>query len=150
MRITGALFCLAVGLSACQPQAAHGPYAFSVDVELTPAAAQKLSALHEKVAVAAYYSGLPAPGVQPGQDGQVDLGSENQEFAPPQSQVRFTGTAVHADELKTIAGKPRVLINVFSARHASADNLLDCGIFDDEIAVAQAKTPKISCDLLKP
>jgi len=150
MRRAGALLATALGLAACQPQAGHGPYAFAVDVDLTPAAAQKLSALHEKVAVAAYYSGLPAQGVQAGQDGQVDLGSDKQEFAPPQSEARFSGTVVAESDLKTISGKPRVLINVFSARHASPDNLLDCGIFDGEIAAAQAKTPRITCDLLNP
>ena len=148
MRRRLALFAL-LGLAACQAPAAHGPRAFTVEVALTPAAAARLSALHEKVAVAAYYSGAPAPGVQPGQDGQVDLGSEKMEFAPPQSQVGFSGAVIDEGDLKTIAGPPRVLINVFSARHAVSDNLLDCGTFEDTIATAQAHTPRISCDLLK-
>ena len=138
------------GLGACHAPAAHGPDAFAVEVALTPAAAAKLSALHEKVAVAAYYSGLPAPGVQPGQDGQVDLGSEKMEFAPPQTQVGFSGAVIGDSDLKSIAGPPRVLINVFSARHVAPDNLLDCGTFEDTIATAQAHTPHITCDLLKP
>ena len=129
--------------------AAQGPHAFAIEIALTPAAAQKLALLHEKVNAAAYYSGFPAPGVQANPDGQVDLGSENVEFTPPQSRVGFSGTTISDADLKTIAGKPRVLINVFSARHASPDNLLDCGIFEDDIAVAQAKPPRITCDLIK-
>jgi len=137
-----------LALTACQAPAAHGPHAFSVAVDLTPAAVAKLNALHEKVAVAAYYYGLPAPGTQAGPDGEVDLGSEKLEFSPPQSQVAFTGAAIGEGELKTIAGRPHVLINVFSARHAAPDNLLNCSIFDGEIAAAQTKAPHISCDLL--
>lgn len=150
MRALPALFTTLVGLAACQAPAAHGPHAFAVDVTLTPAATQKLATLHEAVAVEAYYSGLPAPGVQATPDGQVDLGSEKQELTPPRSQVTFTGSVISDNDLKTIAGKPRVLINVFSARHAAPDNLLDCGIFEDEIATAQAKMPHITCDLIKP
>ena len=150
MRALPALFATLICLSACQKPVAQGPRAFSIDVTLTPAATQKLTALHEAVAVEAYYSGLPAPGVQATPDGQVDLGSEKLEFTPPQSQVNFTGSVISDNDLKTIAGKPRVLINVFSARHAAPDNLLDCGIFEDEIATAQAKTPHITCDLIKP
>ncbi len=141
-----ALFCL----TACQAPAAHGPYAFAIDVTLTPAAMQKLASLHETVAVQAFYAGLPAPGVQATPDGEVDLGSEKVEFTPPQGHVTFTGSAISDGDLKTISGKPRVLINVFSARHAAPDNVLDCTIFEDEIAVAQAQTPHITCDLIKP
>ncbi len=135
-------------LTACQAPAAHGPYAFTINVALTPAAAAKLTALHEKVAVAAYYYGLPAPGVQAGQDGEVDLGSENLQLMPQQSQAVFSGAVIGATDLKSIAGKPHVLINVFSARLANPDNILNCSIFDGEIATAQAKTPQITCDLL--
>ncbi len=137
-----------LALAACHTPAAHGPLAFSVDVTLTPAAAQKLSALHEKVTVAAYYLGSPAPGVPVTADGQVDLGSEKVEFAPPQSHMDFTASVIDGGDLKTITGKPRVLINVFSSRHAAADNLLDCDTFEDDIAVAQARPPHITCGLL--
>ena len=139
-----------LGLSACQAPAEHGPYAFAIDVTLTPAATQKLASLHETVAVQAYYAGLPAPGVQATPDGEVDLGSEKVVFTPPQGQVTFTGSVISGSDLKTISGKPRVLINVFSARHAAPDNLLDCTIVEEEIAAAQAKTPHITCDLIGP
>ena len=59
------------------------------------------------------------------------------------------GTVIDSNEIKTIVGPPRVLINVVSARHAAPDNLLDCSIFEDDIAVAQARTPRITCDLIK-
>lgn len=150
MRALPILCTALLGLSACHAPTAHGPYAFSIDVTLTPAAAQKLASLHETVAVQAFYAGLPAPGVQATPDGEVDLGSEKMEFTPPQGHVTFTGSVISANDLKTITGKPRVLINVFSGRHAAPDNLLDCTIFEDEIAVAQAKTPHITCDLNGP
>ena len=138
-----------LALAACHAAPAPGVYAFTVEVVLTPAAAARLQALHEKVAVIADYSGLPAPGVQATPDGQVDLGSETVELAPTEGRAAFTAAAIDGGDLKTIAGKPRVLINVVSARHAAPDNLLDCGIFEDDITVAQAKTPRITCDLIK-
>ena len=147
MRRRAAFLGLMLGLAGCHAPPAHGPNAFTVVVALTPQASAKLTALHEKVTVAAYYYGLPAPGVQAGPDGQVDLGSEKVEFAPPQNQAVFAG-ALDDGELKTIAGPPRVLVNVFSARQAAPDNLLDCGIFDDAIVTAQAHTPHIVCDLI--
>ena len=136
-------------LAACHAAPARGPYAFTVEVTLTPAAASRLQALHEKGAVIADYSGSPAPGAQATPDGQVDLGSETVELAPTEGHAAFTAAAIDSGELKTIAGKPRVLINVVSARHAAPDNLLDCSIFEDDIAVAQARTPRITCDLIK-
>ena len=138
-----------LALAACHAPPKPAPHAFAVEVALTPAATARLTALHEKIAVIAAYSGAPAPGVQATPDGQVDLGSETVELAPTQGRATFTGAVIDGGELKTIAGPPRVLINVVSARHADPDNLLDCGIFEDDIAVAQATTPRISCDLIK-
>ena len=137
-----------LALAGCHAPPAHGPHAFAIEVVLTPAAASRLAALHEKVAVIADYSGFPAPGVQATPDGQVDLGSETVELAPTEGRAAFTGAVIDGGDLKTITGPPRVLINVVSARHAAPDNLLDCSIFEDDIAVAQAKTPRITCDLI--
>jgi len=138
-----------LALVACHASPARGLHAFAVEVTLTPAASSRLAALHEKIAVIADYSGRPAPGVQATPDGQVDLGSETVELAPTHGRAQFTAAAIDGGDLKTIAGPPRVLINVVSARHAAPDNLLDCNIFEDDIAVAQTETPRITCDLIK-
>ncbi len=142
--------CGVMALTACHAPVTRGPYAFSVDVTLTPAAARKLASIHETVAVQAFYAGLPAPGAQATPGGEVDLGSEKLELTPPQGRATFTGSVISDRDLKTISGKPRVLINVFSGRHAAPDNLLDCTIFEAEIAAAQTRTPHITCDVIKP
>ena len=41
-----------------------------------------------------------------------------------------------------------MLINVFSGRHSSPDNLLDCGLFQDKIAVAARGPIQIRCKLI--
>ncbi len=138
-----------LALAACHAPPGPTPHAFAVEVVLTPSATARLTVMHEKIAVIADYSGAPAPGMQATPDGQVDLGSETVELAPTQGRAQFTAAAIDGGELKTIKGPPRVLINVVSARHAAPDNLLDCNIFEDDIAVAQAKTPRIICDLIK-
>ena len=148
-KVTALAACLIPALAACHAPSAHGPHALAVEVVLSPAATSRLAALHEKVAVIADYAGLPAPGVQATPDGQVDLGSETVELAPTGGRAEFTAAAIDGGDLKTIAGKPRVLINVVSARHATPDNLLDCNIFEDDIAVAQAKPPRIICDVIR-
>ena len=45
-------------------------------------------------------------------------------------------------------GKLQVLINVYSGRRSSRDNLIDCGIFEDSIDVAARAPIKISCKLI--
>ncbi len=42
-----------------------------------------------------------------------------------------------------------VLINVYTARKTTQDNLIDCGIFEDTLAKAQASQPiPIACKMI--
>ena len=45
--------------------------------------------------------------------------------------------------------KPEVLINVFSGRRSSKDNLLDCGIFEDNVYLAVKQGVSINCELIR-
>ena len=47
-------------------------------------------------------------------------------------------------------GAPQVLVNVFTARMAHEDNLINCGIYEGPISMAQAKAVDIRCDLIEP
>jgi len=59
----------------------------------------------------------------------------------------ITGNKVDPKALPWVV-KPQVLINVFSARHSDPNNLLDCGIFEDDVAKAQAHPIQIACKVI--
>lgn len=123
---------------------------FSVQVTLSDAASRQFAKSGESVVVAAAYSGAPRPGVD-GHElddvGQVDLGRVEKEL-PGAGSVTFNGNAIPQDKLRLVAGAPQVNINVYSGRHSSEDNLLDCDFFQDAIAIAANKPIQIHCRLL--
>ncbi len=43
-----------------------------------------------------------------------------------------------------------MLVNVFTSRMAHENNLIDCGIYEGPIAMAQKKPVDITCDLIDP
>ena len=43
---------------------------------------------------------------------------------------------------------PRLNLNVWSGRRSSQDNLLDCGTFEDTLAVASRAPVRLSCRLI--
>lgn len=134
---------LSAGARAAAPH-----YGFAVDITLSPKAAALLKARHEGIVVSAMYQGEPIASKRrmAEEDGTIGLGTEN---------VTMTGAPGRA----VIAGKvdlahvgwvtaPGVLINVYSARHSDPNNLLDCGIFEDTIAKAQAGPVAIACKVI--
>ncbi len=134
------------------PPMADTPYAFDIALTLTPAAKTKLERLHEKIGVSAWYSGLPNAAGKPKaeEDGQVEFGADEPVLEPDTSLVHIPGGGLDTSRLKYIKGDPLVLINVYSARKAAADNLLECTIFEDTIRKAQTAPVAIGCKLIEP
>jgi hypothetical protein len=160
MRIS--FFAAAVlSLAACSPPSAPKPpaadgvaqqaAAFTVNVTLSPKAAGKLAGLQEQVIVDAMYYGEPQPGFEPKEGGDVGvaLGNEQKTIAPATGPITFQPSFDAAKLAAEVKGEPRVLINVYSARLASGDNLLSCGIFDDTVNAAAAAAPAIDCKLIE-
>ena len=117
-------------------------------MRLSPAAAAKLAAANETVVVAGDYFGLPAPGVTPDMTGTLPLGRQTVELFGA-GLARFDAANADPSRLRQARnGEVHVLINLFSGRRSSDDNLLDCGIFQDSTRLA-ARTPvRIDCKLL--
>lgn len=119
---------------------------YTVAVTLSPKAREKLDSSGETVRVAAYYYGEAKPGVPADEVGEISLGSETKDIEQG-SSVTLGGRIAPAEELsKIVGGKPKLLINVYSSRKVFEDNLLDCGIWQDD--ATKASTLTISCKLI--
>jgi hypothetical protein len=136
-------------LLAAASATAAGNYGFKVQVTLSPKAAALLTQKHESITVSAMYEGFPTPAGKKHADdmGQVGLGDENVTIPGTNGTALITGSKVDAKALPWVI-KPQVLINVVSARHSDPDNLLDCGIFEDDVTKAQARPIQIACKVI--
>lgn len=124
---------------------------FAIAVTLSPAAAKKLAGLKEAITVAAYYYGEPTKAAAKKADeiGQIDLGSEEIRLGSGGGTATFVGKGFKADRLGWVVGREgRVNINVYTARLVHPDNLLDCGLFEDTLTVAQGKVIPMTCKLI--
>ncbi len=119
---------------------------YTVVVTLSPKAKQKLTSSGETVRVAAYYFGEAKPGEPADEAGEVQLGTEAKDIVSGNS-VSLGGLSLPAKEVaKIVGGRPQLLINIYSGRKVFPDNILDCGIWQDD--AAKAATLPISCKLI--
>jgi hypothetical protein len=123
---------------------------FALDVTYSENATKLLIEKKETVIAAAYLSAAPKPGalkkyVDP--IGEVGLGECTVEAAPDES-LRFGEILLDKAALAQSDGKPQLLINVFSGRKSSENNLLDCGIFEGDLKPVQGKSLPIACKLI--
>lgn len=122
---------------------------FDVRVTLSPTARKLLATRGETIVVSASYYGWPTDGAKMKVDdvGQVDLGREQHVLATP-GVAHFSGARISADTQRALKQPPEVNINVFSGRQTSPDNVLDCDIFQNAIAIAIKSPVAITCTLL--
>lgn len=133
-----------------QVTAAPGPYAFDVQLTLTPRAAEKLVATRERIIVAGMFWGAPNAAALPTayEMGQIPLGEDFVEVAPESANVTVPAANFDPAQLPNVEGAPQVLVNVYSARKTHEDNLLSCGIYEGPVAMAQKQAVDIQCDLI--
>ena len=140
-------------------QAASGPVeqepGFDVAVKLSPKAKAELVVKGETVVVSVSFEGGPKPGTPKkyvGDDGQVmDLGGREVEVAVGTAgavTARFSKLQANKDALAWVQGTPGVLINVYSGRKASKDNVLDCGIYEGPLSTIADSVVPIDCKLI--
>lgn len=155
------LLVLPLVLAACAPApsgsdaapvaAAPSPYAFEVNLTLTPRAAEMLASTKERVIVDAMYFGLPISPDAPGIDEhgeQIYLGNDAVEVDPVNAVVKAPGNGFDATHLASVKGEPEVLVNVYSARKTHENNLISCGLYQGPVAMAQKQPVPIACDLI--
>ena len=123
---------------------------FAVDVTYSERAKKLLIENKETVIAAAYLSAAPKPGALKkyvDHIGEVGLGECTVEAAPGES-LRFREILLDKAALAQTDGKPQLLINVFSGRKSSENNLLDCGFYEGDLKGVQRKTLPIACKVI--
>jgi hypothetical protein len=124
---------------------------FSVSVTLSDKARKTLTDRKETIIVAAYFTGSPKPGTPRkyiSDMGEIGLGETDVEIRLGEI-AKFGTVNLKKDALNQVdKSGPQILINVFSGRKSSKDNLLDCGIYEDALGPIQGKTVPIACKLI--
>jgi hypothetical protein len=132
------------------PPAATVP-GFTVTVTYSQKAMATLAAGKETVIVVGYLYGFPIQGT-PKQDvdhvGQISMGEVKKEIAPG-ATATFDHVKLNQPMMKWMDSQgPQLLINVYSGRKSSPNNLLDCGIYEGPLKAVQGQSIPISCKLI--
>lgn len=150
-----------VEVPATEPPATEAPAAtvieppaaksgIRVSVTLSPAAAARLEADAETVIVAATWFGEPlqTPEAIAASEGApwLTMAKMDQEL-PGAGDAYFPDMPLDPAQVALIDTAPQFHINVFSGRRSSEDNLLSCGLFQDDLAKAAAGIA-IDCKLI--
>jgi hypothetical protein len=125
-------------------------FAFDVQISLSQKAAARLASQSETIIVSSRYFGDPVPGAEKhtNQIGQIDLGVQRDEVPGRSQTVHVDGAKVFPNRLAWIQGPAMLNVNVYSGRHSSSNNLLECNFFDDKLQNAVREPLKIHCTLI--
>jgi hypothetical protein len=106
---------------------------------------------NESIVASAAYSGEPKKDAMghANQIGMINLGVENVEVMGAEGVAHVTGTKIDIRRMDWIKGPVLLNVNLFSGRHASADNILACDFFDGKLSSAVHKTPELHCSLIE-
>ncbi|MEO6317125.1 MAG: hypothetical protein ABIU63_12955 [Chitinophagaceae bacterium] len=124
---------------------------FDIEVHLTPGANEKLSHDKETIIVAAWFSGDPrdTTSAEYAESGQQFIKFSEIELTGSNRVAKFDGIKFSKAAYDSLASKDlSVLINVYSGRRTTQDNLLDCSILSDKISAVKGKQYKLSGKLI--
>jgi hypothetical protein len=120
--------------------AAAAVFNFTVKITYSQKAMDTLVAGKETVIVAGYLMASPIPGTPKkyvDHVGQIGLGEVDREIAPG-AIATFRNVRPTQAMMKWVDSQgPQLLINVYSGRKSSPNNLLDCGIYQGSLAAVQ-------------
>jgi hypothetical protein len=159
VRVAGVLLLLVGGALDCasgqrdtKPAAtAPAQAGFTITLSYSKKAMDTLGARKETVIVAGYLYGFPKQGTPKryvDEIGQVDAGEVKDEIVPG---APATFDHIKLDQAMTKwfdSQGPQLLINVYSGRKSSPNNLLDCGLYEGSLKAIQGQTIPISCKLI--
>lgn len=139
---------LAAAISlAALPALAETPRV-TLRISFDPAAAKALTDMGEMVTVSSHFYGFPKEGatMTPDEMGMITLGIEDITIHPADATLE-TGAVLMSAPLDQVE-EPLVNVNVYSARFANEDNLLDCNLLPEESLTKLTGPQDILCKLL--
>jgi hypothetical protein len=124
---------------------------FEIEVELSVRANTKMTVDKETIIVSATFMGIPndTSSEASRQDGEITLRQHAVELTASRV-ARFENLKLSKKAYNSLANKDiRLLINVFSGRKKTRDNVLDCGIFEAKMSEIINKRSTIQCSLIE-
>jgi hypothetical protein len=124
--------------------------AFAVEAKLSSPADSKLQEARETLIVTAWFSGIPkdTSSKEFREWGEIFIKSHSIELDTGHI-ARFEGMKFPKALYDSLAGKDiRVLVNIYSGRRSTPDNLLDCEILSEKMSVVKGRTMQLSGKLI--
>lgn len=126
-------------------------FPFEIEVDNSAAADKTLTKKKETLIVSASLWGVPKDPKEKekGEDGMVSFVNKDIELSGDNRLARFEGLTFNKSLLSKVEDKDIfLLINVFSGRKSSQDNLLTCGILDTKVSQVVNKRFVLGCKLI--
>jgi len=127
--------------------AAHAQ-SVTLNISFSEKAAAIMAEKGELLMVSGYFMGEPAANATIPADemGMIFLGTEDLTLWPSAQSVTLGGLLAGAPLDQVV--EPRLNVNLYSARISSEDNILNCDLVDDTVAVLATKPQDILCKLI--
>jgi len=123
---------------------------FEIEVSNSLKANETLSKQKETIIVSAFFYGDPTNEKDLDEVGQMPIINKEIELTGDNRIARFEGLKFSKATYEKLADKDiRVLINVYSGRKSSDNNLLDCGIMEDKASKFRNKRFTLGCKLIE-
>ena len=123
---------------------------FAIEVDLSAKASEKLLRDKETIVVDAWFTGMPkdTSSKEYADMGHLSVQSASVELS--NSRVaRFEGIKFSKAKYDSLADKDiRVLVNIYSGRRSTADNLLDCAILSQKMSAVKGRTIPLTGKLI--
>src|SRR6185437_9455340 len=123
---------------------------FEIEVSLSPKAKAKLSKNKETIIVSASFSGVPKDTTSENFQNLGEIGIAGKDIEMRNDSIaKFENIKFSKSLYDSLSDKDiQLLINVFSGRRSSPDNLLDCGIIQEKMSKVKGKIFTIDCKLI--
>lgn len=123
---------------------------FEIEVSNSPKADQTLTKQKETIIVSAFFNGDPVNEKDLDDDGQMFITKKEIELTGDNRIAKFEGLKFSKAMYDKLADKDiTLLINVYSGRKSSDDNLLDCGIVEAKASKLMNKRFTLDCKLIE-